>query len=87
MNFPGAWDRKAALDRYENHPEDKDAWLRGFAAEMAKRPAIVGGLYFNRDKTGGLSDFGLTGELDWTAIGANGEKSYAAMAELLAESK
>lgn len=85
-NFSGAWSIEKARDSYRNHADSKNAWISGFKAELSQHPQIVGAMYFNRDKTDGLT-LPKTGELDWSALSLRLDKEYPAVLDFWDDSR
>lgn len=50
-------------------------------------PAIVGALYFNRDRTKGLVDRSRAEELDWAALSLETGKEYTHILEFFSDPK
>lgn len=86
VNFEGEWSDAKAMERYRNATDDKNAWISGMAATIAGRPEIVGALYFNRDRTRGLTDSSAPGELDWAALPPESPKAYRAILDVFPKS-
>ena len=78
-NFIGEWSQEAARESYlsESGSIRKNAWLHNLQEVVDSTPEIKGMLYFNRDRTDGLTDRSLIGELDWAALSFRLGKSYS----------
>ena len=53
---------------------------------LAKQPDIVGVLYFNRDRTRGLTDRSRDEELDWAVLSPKAKKEYPAVLDFFTDS-
>lgn len=76
VDFEGPWSEERARESYIHDTERKNEWILKMRSELARNPEIVGMLYFNRDKTNGLTDRSQIGELDWPVISLRLGKHY-----------
>lgn len=82
VNFNGEWSEEKALYEYNTNTENKEKWILDMQESLPKYPNIVGALYFNQDKTHGLTDRSSIGELDWLALSAGNSKQYSSILSL-----
>lgn len=78
VNFKGSWSLAQAQQTYANDTTTKNEWISGFKSELFLHPQIVGAMYFNRDKTDGLSN-PIVGELDWSVLSLRLDKEYSSV--------
>lgn len=76
VDFKGRWTADKAKSVYSSNYTLKNKWLDGMRTELSKHPDIKAVMYFNRDKTYGLTDRSKIGELDWAGLSLSMNKSY-----------
>jgi len=87
VNFEGTWSEQKAKSEYKNTLEKKNLWLTHMRETLGNEPAIVGALYFNRDRTKGLTDRSRAEELDWAALSLETGKEYTHILEFFSDPK
>lgn len=77
VNFKWDWSMEKVKSAYENDASYKNAWFDDMRSELSKHPELRAVMYFNRDKTSGLTDLSKIGELDWAGLSLGTKKEYA----------
>lgn len=76
VDFYWKWSDTKAEEVYKSESVYKNKWLKWMKQTLDKTPEIVGVLYFNRDKTNGLTDRHSIWELDWSILSLRLNKEY-----------
>lgn len=79
VDFKWSWSNDKAVKSFNSDIDRKNTWISDARFVMENEPRILGGLYFNRDKTNWLTDRSQIWELDWSAYNTATNKFYSSI--------